>query len=123
MDAASNQSRPAPLDYSASPAWHRRRVARRLAWVFTGILLVVISWKLVPMMERRARAWYWQRLCLSYADPVGQIVLSENRNSPATPWSKFYSTLSPRSSLAVGTAFLHERVSPAGKRRLVVIEL
>ena len=38
-------------------------------------------------------------------------------------WSRLYAKLSPPGGVMDGVIFLHERVSPAGGRRLVVVEL
>jgi hypothetical protein len=57
---------------------------------------------------------YWQSRCLRY---------EANHTFTPVEWTNYYRLLSPPGFKSVGTVFLHERVSPCGNRRLVVVEL
>ena len=62
---------------------------------------------------------------MSYAAPTDRVVWSsETRRGPGLPtdWINFYQLANSNGSRSEGNLFLHERVSPAGNRRLVAIE-
>jgi hypothetical protein len=137
----------AVLEYAAGtprPQW------RRWAVVIVGLLLVgmVISYR-QPIL-RRGRLLYWQHRCLTYTRPARTPVLTTQpsaaqdrdylpypRGYPPRPlmwygtspecWRELEGLRWPglqgaRSGFGLRTVFLHERVSPAGHRRLVRVE-
>jgi hypothetical protein len=50
-------------------------------------------------------------------------MLADDMPAPETPWNRFSRELPSPLRRDAGLAFLHERVSPCGHRRLVVVEL
>lgn len=132
------------LEYS--PPVRRRRWRR---YLLAMLLLAIIGtgvWFRKPIIGR-AQLLYWQHQCLTYTRPPGVAITDANGNGDLdfevdSYWmndgsTKYVYSLVPEcwkklryGPLATqemrlgrsGTAFLHERVSPAGHRRLVHVE-
>ncbi|MBA2440222.1 MAG: hypothetical protein H0V50_06060 [Thermoleophilaceae bacterium] len=131
---------PSPqLDYA--PALPMLRRARMRRWITAGSALLLLAGiiTLAPRAARRLQFAYWQRQCMSYAAPPTQVV---HDNDPVEIPKLIAPPLSYDGSLAigraflipaayrrllvnssVGTAFLHERVTPQGEARLVAVDL
>lgn len=141
-------SEPTPLDYAPPPRRRRRR--GRIA-IAAALLLLVgsgVYWR--ESLAHHVRLWNVQRQCLNYTRPPGTRVMttqptggdydyrrvpqSWSLGSPPPPlsvltpacWGQFEAER--RDFKAVPqqaypqAVFLHERVSPAGHRRLVYVE-
>ena len=127
------------LDYAPKPAALRSARMRRAALVAgVLVLLVGIAW-LTPRAFRRLQIAHWQRQCLAYVAPPDQVI---HETDPAEIPRLLAPPLNYSGSLAtgqaflippayrnlyvsqsVGTAFLHERATPQGQRRLVAVDL
>jgi len=137
----------AVLEYAAGAP---RRRWRRWVVAIVALLLVGVVIAYRHPILRRGRLLYWQHGCLTYTRPP-RIPVSTTRPSAGSDpdyaayplpdgttayalspqcWAKFDSERLPRllpvlvQRIGVGpsTVFLHERVSPAGHRRLVRVE-
>jgi hypothetical protein len=124
------------LHYAPLPPPHRRRAFTRVVVIAAILAALLAAWGHIPQFRERVRLFRLQRSCLHYKPPDGTIAL---RLSPATsksqfrvsvaqsttaqPWVTLYATLSPPGLKSDGTAFVHERTSPAGHRRLVCVDL
>src|SRR5262245_23180619 len=115
---------PPPLDYAPPIPWRRTRTARRIVLGTILLTTVLVAWRFAPRAWYQARLLYWQRQCMNYSTPSGQIVFSakDSVSLLAPEWSRFYGLLSPPGSPPNATIFLHEMRSPAGNRRLVEVE-
>lgn len=127
------------LDYAPKPTGLRGARARRWMHVAGGLLLLAVVLWLTPRAVHRLRVTYWQKQCMTYTAPADQVVHETDPIevarllAPPTPYLGSIATgqafLIPAAyrnlvmSQSVGTAFLHERTSPQGERRLVAIDL
>jgi hypothetical protein len=145
-----------PLDYAPPPAWHRRRVVRRIALV---VLLLAAAYPAVrigsPLARRWRLSWLYDR-CANYAAAPTQVVYASEsaaaralvagqggyvaHTSPAGGTVALHvpgvlvelarralpANPSVARDLAAGaagaTVFLHERRTPSGESRLVVVQ-
>ena len=127
------------LDYAARPHPLRSARSRRVAIVVGALLLLAgIAW-VTPRAFRRLQVTHWQRQCLDYAAPADRVVFD---NDPAEIPKLLALPLPYQGSLAVGhaylippqyrklivsqsvgTAFLHERITPQGEPRRVAVDL
>jgi hypothetical protein len=132
------------FDYALRrPPWHKRRGVRR--WLLGASLAALVAsayWWAAPIRDRVV-VLYRQHQCLTYFAPPSQIVYDERAASEKQPiWDGkclTHGTLSDHKydgdtalawrqfPLATNRAdamlFLHERTSPSGNSRLVVLEL
>ena len=133
------------LSYAPRLPWHRRRSSRRVAALIASLLVTAAAWRWGPTGWRHVRLLYWQRQCLAYVAPADQVVLDDDpivaaallkregyRNlagagSPPVAgfvprcWAEaMRATTGPP---AGSVLFLHERTSPGGQRRLVILQL
>ncbi len=140
---------PAPLDYSPILSARRRWLRRIKRWCPAGALLAVAilwiiygptawrSWKLLRLQEDCLKAdlpadrpvyiAHPQKAAQLLADRPGEYkAYSSHEAVRVDPrWSELAAALGIRAGGAGGpfaTLFLHERTSPSGHRRLVVIE-
>jgi hypothetical protein len=133
MDGApavsSSEAEPHELHYAPSTPSRRLHLVR---WLLLSALLaaVVLSLRWAPILWRRARILYWQRQCMTYDAPQDAPVTGYRTRGRVTitvipePWQKLSQLLSPFGGVSsCGTAFLHERMSPSGHRRLVAVDL
>jgi hypothetical protein len=128
------------LDYAQLPRWYRRRIWRRGLAVGLLFLLALVGLWYRQLILGFARLHYYESRCLTYELPETQAAFEidpEKGNkllklSPdycTTPYSVylFPSSLAAYDPTQVpgwgAVIFLHERTSPAGKRRLVGVFL
>lgn len=126
---------PQTLDYARHAPWHRRW-RKRLIMGAILLLLVVIGWERYPAVRTQAQFLYWQGKCIVYQAPPDQEIVPADPGAQSAgtgrpqAWREFESLLNPpapgkfraKSIPESNTVFLHERISPKGNRRLVVIE-
>lgn len=108
---------PKLLEYAPPPPWHRRRAVSRALIVIVLIMGGIIIWRVKPFVWRQIQLSYWQSKCLTYTALPGS-----EANFIPEPWNNYYTLLSPPGAQSNGTAFLHERTSPIGHRRLVAVD-
>jgi hypothetical protein len=139
----------ATLEYASEARGARRKWAR---WALAALLIILVGSGFCyrqPIL-RRARVLYWQRQCMTYTRPPGTPVTTTTRPSAANDrdyerfprtrvavfgaspecWRQFEaargSSFTGIRALGVpsgpNAVFLHQRVSPAGHRRLVRVE-
>ena len=129
---------PPPIDYAPPPPWHRRRGRRAMVALVT-VALVIAGWRYGPPAYRQARTLYWQQQCLAFSLPPDQVVYEEDpAGMAALPVGRDgYTRISPTPAVCHtppcytgftggseppgAVVFMHERVTKAGQRRLVVI--
>lgn len=131
------------LDYGQRPhPWIRKRQA---VWLGGAILIALTIWK-APKVWDQVGYLYLQHECLTYIGPDSQVVYDERPSSmprpgpvqrwwgggkignhvfdadpaPPPPWRRFPMS---RARDGVAVLFSHERISPLGHRRLVVVDL
>ena len=135
--AAEGESGAGPLGYAPPPPLHRRRSVRVAATAVPLALFVVSSLWWGPPVVARWSLLSHQRQCLRYEPPDGAVVFSQGaaETLESKPWDKpaaysipkVWSTFQPRLGAdgrqSHGVVFLHERTSPGGNRRLVVLDL
>lgn len=129
---------PSHLHYAPPPAGHRRRRwGRRAALPVVVVTLALLGVRWGPAVSRQARLLYWQRQCLRYeARPRGRVVCAEplpygGVTPPFTLAAADPDCLAglrpfvagdwPPPAAAGPVVFLHERRTPGGARRLVVL--
>jgi len=130
------------LDYAPAPSGLRSARARGWAIAIGAALLLLGMVWVTPRAVRRVRVAYWQQQCLNYAAPADQVIYSNNPTdivkllAPPTRYEgsvgagqaffvpPSYGNYRGAMSLSrsVGTPFLHQRVTPQGKVRLVAVE-
>lgn len=113
-----------PLEYAPPTPW-RRKLWRRVGIALLVISTLVIVLRLGPIAWHRAEVLHWQKACLNYQAPADQVVFKLAPPQAITPaeWTEFYRRVSPAGSNAQAVLFLHERISRAGNKRLVAIEM
>lgn len=128
------------LDYEPAPS-RRRLIARRATLLGALLICLAAGYWYVPEIRRRIELAYWQRRCLAYMAAADQIALQTpmDRLSPGAPsyngmktpptkgvvppeWAALSRLIVPPGFVSEGTLFLHERISPGGNRRLVIID-
>ena len=112
------------IDYAPKPPPHLRW-QRRAVISFAAILVIGLAYQYIPVAWRNARLFYWQKKCLKFMAPADELIFDGNLNDMsghATPFEDFYRIYSPPGSSANYVAFLHERLSPNGIHKLVVVE-
>jgi hypothetical protein len=127
------------IDYAPAPPTLRSARARRWAIIIGVILLLIGIATVTPRAVRRLQVAYWHRQCLEYIAPADQVIHETDRAeiprllAPPLNYRGSMATgqafLIPPAyqslwmSQSVGTAFLHERITPQGQRRLVAVDL
>jgi hypothetical protein len=129
VDARLQNIQPAPvaLPYAPRPPKYQRIVTRLAASILMCATILILAHDL-PFLWRRAKLLYWQHQCMTYQPNPKSIVARWDARGALNPlvpiaWQNYYPLLSPPGGKSDGTAFLGERVSPSGHRRLVVVEL
>lgn len=139
---------PSTPDYASRPVWYRRN---RTRWLTLGSILVVAAallWSL-PLAWQRARILFWQRQCLHALSPSEPIFVSRTIDQaraaagdpqhpglysfPSAPVlipREFECRTNLKQAIATPNAnppevpvFVHQRISPSGNVRLVVVNL
>jgi hypothetical protein len=123
------QPRPS-LNYQSPVPRHYFTTGRVIAIAIA--LAIGISASQFSRLLRRVQLLYWQHQCLEYTFTSRQLILTlptGNSSRPASPvviaapWQTLYTLMSRPGMQSDGTAFLHELVSPAGHRRLAVVNM
>ena len=126
-------ARAARLDYAPPPPAHRRRRFRVALWLLllAGMVAAGVRWG--PPLWRRATLLYLQRQCLRYAASPDQVVCTEplpyggvtppfTYQLPDPPCLVDFAPRVTGDPPGRGpVVFLHERRTPGGVRRLVVL--
>ena len=136
----------AELQYAPRPPLRRRRVVRRVLLLLSLTVVVVAGVKWFPRVREHVMLQVWQRRCLSYTPPVGEVVYDGDPQRAAAllardgryqkmpgstagaflvqpAWSNLYATLSPPGLRSHGTVFLGTLRTPDGEDRLVGIDM
>lgn len=127
------------LDYAPAPPTLRSARTRRWAIAIGAVLLVAGVVNVTPRAVRRLQVVYWQRQCMDYTALPTQVVYDNDpmeiprliapRLNYDGSLASGHAFLIPPAyrkllrSQSVGTAFLHERVTPQGQCRLVSVDL
>lgn len=122
------------LDYAPPPPTRKRRAVRRAAAVVLVAVGAVLGLRFGPVAWRAAQTQYWQRACLRYEPPAGQTVCEEPAAWAGSmrPFVSAAPKPPPLAGLEAAVGFtttpargpvlyLHERRTPGGRRRLVVV--
>jgi hypothetical protein len=135
-----------PLDYAPRPS-RRRKILRRLLGAALIAILAFATIRWGSVARRKIAVLYWQHECLVAAPPADQVVYAEDPVVVAglLRQGSQYTKISTRAGSAAGRAtpdwtalaswlpagmgssrgavlFMHERHTPSGKRRLVVVQ-
>jgi hypothetical protein len=131
------------LTYEKTPGRTRRWMRRAIATaIFVGIAAIAILYG--PAVFARFKLLAVQRTAMNYSPAADHVVyetdpqqakqlmrnpgdyLAGGSGVPviefATPWRDFYRLAQPPGRKPAAVLFLHERRTPAGKRRLVAID-
>ena len=133
------------LEYAPGAPVRRRKRIRRVVILLVLLGVGLAGWRWGPAARDQAVLLYWQRQCMNFQvapdvvlyepDPVKAAVLLRQQDPQYVPLPfSTHAVYQPRSlrefeartpaGAAIGSrsiAFLHERRTPAGKRRLVVV--
>lgn len=120
------------LDYAPTLPWRRTRLARLL---FALLLLVVVVGAGIlayPRVREQLQVLEWQRRCMAAPVPPGTLVLEDRdwlfpsgTGSAGVPfvWRSLYGAISPPGLNSASTLFLQDMRTPAGRRRLVAVDI
>ena len=138
------------LDYGRPMAWHGRRRTQQAVLLFASLIVVTclwfggpVAWQHFEQIWSRWELIGWQNKCLAYAAPLHQIVYDDDPAAAERllaldpqyrlfrwhpPFVAYCPAVLRRFSATVadsgiGPVFMHERCSPAGHRRLVLVQL
>jgi hypothetical protein len=128
----------------ALPAWRRRSTKRRVATTIGLLVAAILAWSFGPSVWHRLALLDAQRRCLNASAPPDWVVYDDAADHAAAltasdpqylslgssrptvwfsgDWARFYSLLSPPGRQPSATLFIGERRTPAGARRLLVID-
>lgn len=136
------------LDYAAIPSVRRRQLTVLLA--LAALVLGFATWRWGRLLWVQAELRYWQRMCLSYDAPSGQIVYEDAIRKPAivwdhdtpidaTPavqsncpqvlarevrcWDKLALLRGQSAGPQQGILFLHDRCDQSGRHGLVEVQI
>jgi hypothetical protein len=117
------------LDYAPAVPWRRTRSARLLL----VLLLLAIGAGGAVLVYPRAKVHLqvleWQRRCMAAPVPPGTVVLEDRdgfyQSGQGVPfvWRSLYGAMSPPGLNSASTVFLQEMRTPAGRRRLVAVDI
>lgn len=133
------------LEYAPAAPSRRRRRIRRLALLLLLLCIGLAGWRWGPAVKQHAELLYWQRKCLNFQIPPDTLLyerdlvkaaqrLKQNadyvpageRGGAAMYYPQCLRELDARAPTGLlyddfAITFLHERCTPSGKRRLVVM--
>jgi len=115
------------LQYGDSSLWHRRRSARRVILMCFAILLggALLRWGY--QISLRIQTNHLFRQCMTDVPQSGWMPYEETGNQQTARvnliWINFYNGWSGVSPTSYGTIFLHGCATPAGKTRLVAVDI
>jgi hypothetical protein len=113
-------SSPKQIDY-APPATPHKKHMQRVVILVTLVVVLILGYRLSPVVWRNAQLWYWQVQCLGY-EPVSPEAIIDQTSVPHA-WLEFYALLSPPGQNSGGTLFLHQRIGADGRPWLVTVDL
>jgi hypothetical protein len=118
-----------PLGYATGLPWHRRRSLHRRLILVSLLLCGIFAWPLGRSAWRNAQAVYWQRQCLVFdvghrlpVASLGQKIAAVIDPVPVA-WQQLSGIALAPGIISHGTAFLHARHTPDGRRRLVAVDV
>lgn len=122
------------LQYVKRPPFHRRQSFRRGLKVAALLFLIFALWQFGPSLWIQTRLWYWGVECREYNAPTSEWVCEERpswaghtpgflSSAPTpVPLAQFERLAGATSTTPRGPVlYLHERTTPGGVRRLVVV--
>ena len=136
---------PATLEYAAPPPLHRRRIFRYALWLTVAVgVIAAVAWRWGPPYARQLRYLYWQSRCMAFEAPADHVAYEEDptraaallagpgyqpanpidRQVPAGTQPPVGFVPPPMLKLLKGwvcMAFVGERTSAGGQKRLVVL--
>ena len=80
----SDNGTPQPLGYAPPARWYGRRRWRRVAALCVLIAVGVAGWRYGAAAVERATILYWQRQCLTFAPPAGNVAFESDPTGAAT---------------------------------------
>ena len=114
------------LQYQPATATTRRKTTRRLLAAVVAILLLVLGVRLGPFAVQQAKVLYWQHQCMNFHTSGDIVAQTELLMDPSNPQRQQGPTdeLMRVSKLGAmeGVVFLHERKTPTGRSKLVIVE-
>ncbi|HVT90066.1 MAG TPA: hypothetical protein VHD56_14530 [Tepidisphaeraceae bacterium] len=121
VSPAMDGNNPQALEYAPRPSRSSRVKRLIIAWM---CILIVggLAWRHGPYGWWYLQVLYWQNQCLNYSFPPGQQIIPGSSVFIPRPWDQLYSILYTPTVPTDGTLFLHERRSPSGNIRLVVLD-
>jgi hypothetical protein len=134
------------LEYAQPPAWHRRRRWRRVLALALCLAVAGGCWWRWNWLWTAAKLHYFERACMTFSTPQGHVALEHDRveakrlidqgggymvraafTSEARPAIFVPNELTRYLGKAGGgndaVLFLHQRTSPGGTRRLVIVRV
>jgi len=117
------------LDYAPTLPWRRTRRARHLFALLFFLPLAGGAALLYPRVRDQWQVLEWQSRCMAAPVPPGAVVFKTSSggvsDAAGVPfaWRNLYATISPPGLASGSTVFLQEMRTPAGKRRLVAVDI
>jgi hypothetical protein len=117
------------LDYAPTLPWRRTPLARRLLALLFLLALAAGGAVLYPRVLDQWQLLDWQGRCMAAPVPRNAVVFKAYRGGISDgggvpfAWTKLYATISPPGLASGSTVFLQEMQTPAGKRRLVGVDI
>ena len=118
------------LDYAPTVPWRRRRLVRSLFWVLLLVVLAGTFYFAYPRVREQLQVLEWQRRCIAAPVPPDTLVFEEREwgtnyliGGVPSAWTTLYAAISPPGLQSQSTVFLREMRNPAGKRRLVAVDI
>src|SRR5687768_11676471 len=135
----------AMLDYAPRPPVYRRRIVIRALWLMALLTLSVLAWRFGVPYAKQVRYLYWQSRCLAFEAPADHLAYEEDpaRAAALLMAQPGYQAANPICrQVAAGVqppvgfvpppmaqltkswvcmAFVGERTSAGGQRRLAVL--
>jgi hypothetical protein len=127
------------LEYEPAKQVLRRRRWRRAVITLLVLVGVVSLWRSGPPFLRQVRYFYWQTRCARFTEPSDFVAYEEDatRGAALLPRAGYFpmptlggltppTLFSPPPLAALqnkpsGAVFLHERTTPSGRRRIVIV--
>lgn len=111
------------LEYAKKRSWHHRLPVRALTALSLGISIALGAAAWGRPTWNKLQLMYWQSRCMRYSAPADQVNVSARITHLPHAWQRFFELFSPPGLTSYSTAFLHERISRSGNRRLIAVDL